>query len=173
VIGTTKTCSKCGEVKDLSCFDRKRKDRTALRTRCKECLLELEKFSSLSYAEKTHIHNKRGYAKNREGRLGKRKKQHAENPDKFRLNSMRYGAKKNGQAPVVITEDELRAYRQSHSGICDFERCKKSVEHIDHDHNTGKFRGLLCQDHNHLLGNAHDSIEELEDAIHYLSRASA
>ena len=40
----------------------------------------------------------------------------------------------------------------------------------DHDHKTGKFRGLLCHKHNALLGFADDKIEILEDAINYLRR---
>ena len=39
---------------------------------------------------------------------------------------------------------------------------------LDHDHTTGKFRGLLCHYHNCLLGFAHDNEEELQDAIEYL-----
>ena len=40
--------------------------------------------------------------------------------------------------------------------------------HIDHDHNTNKFRGLLCVNCNTLLANAKDDIEILLKAIEYL-----
>lgn len=39
---------------------------------------------------------------------------------------------------------------------------------IDHDHKTGRLRGLLCFEHNTALGKFNDSIEELEKAIIYL-----
>lgn len=39
---------------------------------------------------------------------------------------------------------------------------------VDHDHCTGKIRGLLCRRCNVLLGFAKDSIEILEKAILYL-----
>jgi hypothetical protein len=40
---------------------------------------------------------------------------------------------------------------------------------IDHDHETGVVRGLLCGQCNHqLLGGSHDSIERLRLAITYL-----
>jgi hypothetical protein len=42
--------------------------------------------------------------------------------------------------------------------------------HIDHDHETNEFRGLLCRSCNHLLGNARDKILILENAIQYLKR---
>lgn len=41
---------------------------------------------------------------------------------------------------------------------------------VDHDHNTGKVRGLLCQSCNFLLGYAKDSTETLLRAIEYLSK---
>lgn len=39
---------------------------------------------------------------------------------------------------------------------------------IDHDHETGKVRGLLCFNCNTMLGNAKDKIETLQRAIEYL-----
>lgn len=41
---------------------------------------------------------------------------------------------------------------------------------VDHDHKTGKIRGLLCSQCNKLLGNAKDSIEILEKCIEYLKK---
>lgn len=40
--------------------------------------------------------------------------------------------------------------------------------HVDHDHATGKVRGLLCMNHNHMLGQAHDNPAELEKGAAYL-----
>lgn len=39
---------------------------------------------------------------------------------------------------------------------------------IDHNHTTGKVRGLLCNNCNQMLGQAKDSILVLERAIQYL-----
>jgi len=39
---------------------------------------------------------------------------------------------------------------------------------MDHDHETGKFRGMLCHHCNRGLGNFKDKIENLEKAIEYL-----
>jgi hypothetical protein len=41
---------------------------------------------------------------------------------------------------------------------------------VDHDHSTKKNRGLLCRFCNLVLGNAHDRILVLEQAIEYLKK---
>jgi hypothetical protein len=41
---------------------------------------------------------------------------------------------------------------------------------IDHNHETGKFRGILCLNCNSLLGMAKDSVQVLQSAIGYLEQ---
>ena len=41
---------------------------------------------------------------------------------------------------------------------------------VDHDHSTGKVRGLICNHCNLVLGHARDSIETLKNAIAYLEQ---
>lgn len=40
--------------------------------------------------------------------------------------------------------------------------------HLDHDHRTGKRRGILCSNCNQVLGRVKDSIAHLERMIAYL-----
>ena len=41
---------------------------------------------------------------------------------------------------------------------------------VDHDHKTGKVRGLLCHNCNSALGNFYDNINYLQNAILYLQQ---
>lgn len=48
--------------------------------------------------------------------------------------------------------------------------CRKvDPEHVDHDHATGKVRGLLCFNCNQALGNVRDDIRVLQGLIRYLA----
>jgi hypothetical protein len=42
--------------------------------------------------------------------------------------------------------------------------------HVDHDHTTGKTRGVLCFRCNSMLGFSQDSIETFQKAIDYLNK---
>ena len=44
---------------------------------------------------------------------------------------------------------------------------------VDHDHQTGNFRGWLCRECNLTLGHAQDSLDRLQSLIKYLSCRNA
>lgn len=41
---------------------------------------------------------------------------------------------------------------------------------MDHDHETGELRMVLCNNHNAALGMFHDSVDELLSAVKYLNQ---
>jgi hypothetical protein len=43
--------------------------------------------------------------------------------------------------------------------------------HVDHDHETGKVRGVLCYLCNLALGYVHDDVKVLQTMIDYLNKA--
>lgn len=67
-----------------------------------------------------------------------------------------------------VTEQFVEDLRAQQEGRCAI--CREPTEklHLDHDHATGKIRGLLCRFCNSLLGFARDDKKILGAAIHYL-----
>jgi len=45
--------------------------------------------------------------------------------------------------------------------------------HVDHNHETGRFRGLLCDKCNKALGMLGDTVESLQRAVEYLKGKTA
>jgi hypothetical protein len=57
---------------------------------------------------------------------------------------------------------------EAQGGTC--ATCDGKPEHVDHDHATGKVRGVLCFNCNQALGNVRDSVETLARLRTYLRR---
>ena len=72
-----------------------------------------------------------------------------------------------------IDLDEYNAILDRQGGtcaLCPATACTDGRNlHVDHDHETGAVRGLLCNHCNLLLGHAGDSVERLTKALEYLS----
>jgi len=67
--------------------------------------------------------------------------------------------------------DELVALQEGQCAICrGDEPGGKGNWHVDHDHETGRIRGLLCGDCNLGLGKFRDRPDLLELAAAYLRR---
>jgi hypothetical protein len=79
-----------------------------------------------------------------------------------------------------ISRAEADRLREQQGGLCPI--CHKPLDAfsknqygkydgvVDHDHKTGRIRGIICSRCNSILGFAQDSIEILESAISYLRR---
>ena len=78
----------------------------------------------------------------------------------------------------LLDEEVRELKKQKLCDICGKENSggNKNCKHIgeikglvmDHNHNTGKFRGMLCHHCNRGLGNFYDNISNMEKAILYL-----
>lgn len=81
------------------------------------------------------------------------------------------------QATYGITSKEYENLLESQGRCCAI--CRKTSPYstalhknllVDHDHTTGKIRGLLCHSCNTLLARAKDSVDLLNQAAKYLVR---
>jgi hypothetical protein len=70
-----------------------------------------------------------------------------------------------------ITDDVYNETVKQQKGVCAI--CKKSSEkslQVDHCHNTGKIRGLLCGKCNRGLGMFGDNISGIRNVLNYLEQ---
>lgn len=81
------------------------------------------------------------------------------------------------QRTYGISLEDFNQYLEEQEGkckICDKRPTGKGIGgrlHVDHDHETGVYRGLLCNNCNLALGNLQDSSELLRKAADYLDRS--
>lgn len=108
--------------------------------------------------------------KDRAKYLAYQKRQYAKNKERYKANSMRSQYyKRYGLSPETL---EILRQTQTSCPICgkEFEwgGPKFSKPHIDHDHATGKVRGLLCGRCNVGLGSFDDDPDRVLMAAMYL-----
>lgn len=99
----------------------------------------------------------------------------AHDPERRREQWRRAAAKRDTRAywrkfRYGITEADYQAMVERQEGKCAICFTEEKKLHIDHDHNTGIIRGLLCSNCNRGIGYLGDSAERLESAARYLRR---
>lgn len=108
----------------------------------------------------------RQYARANSDKVSMSKKNaRAKNPDKYLDKDLkwRYG----------LSLEEFRRLEAAQGGVCAICHEPPSTRlYVDHDHVSGRIRGLLCQRCNVMLGHAKDNVLILESAITYLQRKS-
>ena len=98
-------------------------------------------------------------------------KHSAEGPQRERTQIVR----RKREREYGLTDSEFRALLEAQGGVCAIcgngETSKRyRTLSVDHDHETGAVRGLLCNRCNPMLGYARDDIAVLQGAIEYLKR---
>ena len=71
-----------------------------------------------------------------------------------------------------ITKKDYDFMYETQEGKCQICGEKHKTLCIDHDHNTGKVRGLLCNHCNWAIGHFRDDVERIENAKNYLEKHS-
>lgn len=85
---------------------------------------------------------------------------------KSKISVSRKHASKHGYASCNATVYELQPLFTTKCDICNTE-CGRSI-HLDHCHETGKFRGFICSRCNLIIGQAKDSPEYMEQIASWL-----
>ena len=107
----------------------------------------------------------RSYCKSCQREMGREWR--AKNADKVREANKRYALTHKLKHKYNLTEDEYRQALEDSKGRCQI-CCKERKLFIDHCHETGKFRGLICSQCNSALGLMEDSVDRLQSAQDYL-----
>ena len=142
-----KTCTKCLKEMPIENFYNRAANKDGHSTQCKSC----------ENAKHTEYEN---------GHKELRRKINTEyvarNPEKLLVWQHHTRLKK-----YAITEDHFSDLLKTQGGVCAI--CgDKNPRCVDHNHVTGKVRGLLCMPCNFSIGTMQDSPERLRKAASYL-----
>jgi hypothetical protein len=137
----TRVCKHCGVEKPKHDFHKRSGYKDGIRPYCKTCRRKYE------------LDN---YHKNKDNRP------YCYSTDRDRKLKYQYG--------ISLAEYDVMLSRQG--GCCAIcgtsDTGKRKAFHVDHDHNTGRIRGLLCGNCNSGIGNLRDDVGLLNRAIQYL-----
>lgn len=190
-----KECTWCHKTKVVSEFYKSKYLKSGYRSECKECMNSKNKEWRESHKEEIKIKHKSYYERNWETLQKKRRQYikthkaelkayrdtHKEQIKEWKLNNKeRWKAYKKQYSRFYylmktynITPEEYSQLEEQQNGKCAI--CGGGVEDsndvylcVDHNHITGKIRGLLCRECNLGLGNFKESIEILQKAVQYM-----
>ena len=136
----TQTCKKCGEEKPIEDFGKTTDRKSGRKTQCKKCEWKIRKDSS-DYNTKKKKYN-----------------------EEYHLNK-KYGLTVEGRKELLISQNHKCAI----CGIDEVE-AKRGKLLVDHNHETGQVRELLCHNCNVLIGHCKESEDILLKSIQYLRK---
>jgi hypothetical protein len=174
----TKVCTKCGIEKEISEFHKQKAGKFGVQPKCKLCD---KKYSETYY--KSHIEERNVYNElNKDYKKEYDRKRNIKNREKNKNQRLLFPEKtRNTQlkSKYGITLEQYQLMFKEQNGVCaicgqpevaiDKRTNIIKLLAVDHDHQTGKVRGLLCQKCNHGIGNFNDNQVNLQLAIQYLN----
>lgn len=152
-------------------------------------LTEEQKLKNKEYQKAYRLENKdrlkaydlMRYHRDKDVYNGKRRQHRAENPELYKQeykdnkDVANYRTVKSRRKNMYGAEEfDIQDMMDNQRGCCKI--CRESLVHphslrsfsIDHDHTTGKVRGLLCSRCNLTLGGVNDDVNLLQSMIDYL-----
>ena len=158
-----KTCNQCGEAKPLDDFYAEKKGRDGRRPECKACNLATRR---AKYAENPRPYIDRVLKWQRENREQylQRLREYNRTPAKKVSNRKSHLKRKYGLTLEAF--DALLASQGGGCAICG----RPDADNVDHDHKTGRVRGILCFNCNVAIGHVAEDEDRLAAATAYLAR---
>jgi hypothetical protein len=165
-----KRCKVCGEVKPLDEFYRSPGMRDGHRNDCKACNLAAKAARTAANPQANRDRVRRWQLENPE-RLNAYRREYRRRPERQLADREYHLRRKYG-----ITNERYIEMLEAQSGvcaICNKPRPEDRTLHVDHDHETGVVRGLLCFRCNQALGSFREEYELFQRAADYLDRDDA
>jgi hypothetical protein len=166
-----KKCIKCGMVKPLSEFTFHNRTKGQHRNFCHDC--EKEMIKTYHKSDKGKEKGKEWYDANQD-KIQAYKEFYKSSPE-HRAKSKAYHKKKWLSDKYGLTLEQYEGMLEKQGYCCAIckngrpdVKGKKTMFHVDHDHTTGKVRGLLCHNCNVSIGLMKDSPHVLRQAAEYL-----
>jgi len=171
------SCNTCKRLLPVSCFHKANTTTRGYQYKCKECVSEDDKTEHRkeyqrkkvsqwrsNNPDKRKLQKERHYAKNKEKIDQRAKDWYNNNRERYRNNAFlrKYGI-------TLEKYNEMREEQKYCCGICSLteEQVGKKLV-VDHNHETGAVRQLLCANCNVGIGFFKDSPNLLEMAASYL-----
>lgn len=176
-MNTTKVCTKCNIEKPISEFYKDAGLTDKHRNDCKACNKEKVKKWSLRNPEKKALGRSKWKKDNPKKYTGAQRKYHKKymKTAAYKLttrttNLKRYWPECTGKE-ALLKYNELFSYQEGCCAICSRHQSElKQALAVDHEHETGQTRGLLCINCNFIVGHAKENIGILNAVIDYLSK---
>ncbi len=148
---SAKTCSRCRMSMPVDCFNKNRTEPDGLQRYCRGC---------------HKAHNAATYQKNKV-------RWAPANKERCKQWHFKNGRGRGLRLKYGVTEQQFDQASAAVGGVCEI--CGKPCSvhknlSVDHDHDTGFVRGLLCMKCNAGIGKFGDSIELLRAAVDYMAR---
>jgi len=190
-----KRCPSCSNVLSVADFYKDRSQWNGLSSWCKECVRKQDRarnYEPLTKGDKTcavcektlHVSEFNRLRSRKDGlepscsicqRVSKNKwhKQNRVRPE-YKVRTSQTAKRANLRlllARYNMTPEDYEKLLEHGCHICGGPPNGGGRYAFDHDHTTGKFRGLLCSSCNLVLGHMKDDVDRLQKAIDYLNKS--
>jgi hypothetical protein len=175
-IVTEKRCGKCEKTKPISDFHHDKSRKCGVHSQCKQCVLEYH-----ANQEERREYAKAYYAAHQEELRKKNKAYRVAHQEELRENAKTYKAAHREQYRnshlkrryriTAADFDTLLAAQGGRCAICGTDQAggRDGVFNVDHDHVSGRVRGLLCRSCNVGIGHLQDNPDLLRAASRYIA----